>query len=81
MVTLEERLQANGCALPIADFQDLLVDLLVDMHGSWSVDELLLHPSDALAYCAAARRKASSSGLPDDLVLRCLIARRKNPNT
>lgn len=79
MKALQSRLVANGCDLSIVDFQDRLVDILSEMFSSWSVDELMLHPRDALDYCTAVRRQISGPGLPDDLILRCLMARRKNP--
>ena len=77
--SLEDRLQANGCGLPLADFQDQLVDLHSQLYRSWSVDELLLHPDDSKYFCDTIRRQTSFHGLPDDLVLRCLMHRRKNP--
>jgi len=79
MKKLQDRLAANGCELAIDDFQDQLVDILAGMFSSWSVDELVLHPRDALDFCSVACRRTGYSGLPDDLILRCLMARRKNP--
>lgn len=77
--TLESRLETAGCDQPIAEFQDRIAELHTATHPSWSVDELLLHPRDALAYCDEVRRMSGFQGLPDDLILRCLIARRKHP--
>jgi hypothetical protein len=75
--SLAARLQANGCSVPIAQFQDELEDLHSHLYQSWSVDELLLHPDDAKEFCDTIRRQTSFQGLPDDLILRCLISRRK----
>jgi hypothetical protein len=77
--TLESRLQANGCGIPVAAFQDQLAELMERLHPAWTVDELLLHPTEALTYCVEARQLTGFPDVPDDLILRCLIARRKNP--
>lgn len=79
MRRLEDRLAANSCEMPLEKVQDVLVDLMADQYSAWSVDELLLHPREASQYCDLARRRLDSPGLPDDLILRCLINRRKNP--
>lgn len=44
-----------------------------------SVDELLLHPKEALNFCDDTRRSAGYWDLPDDIILRALMADRKNP--
>ena len=77
--SLAARLRANGCSVPIDQFQDELEDLHSNLYQNWSVDELLLHPDDAKEFCNTIRRQTSFQGLPDDLILRCLISRRKNP--
>ena len=77
--SLAARLKANGCSVPIDQSQDELEDLHSNLYQNWSVDELLLHPDDAKEFCNTIRRQTSFQGLPDDLILRCLISRRKNP--
>ena len=77
--SLGDRLAANGCSIPLAHFQDQLATIMAEMYRSWSIDELLLHPSDGLEYCAVVRRQTDCRDLPEDLILRCLLARRKNP--
>ena len=77
--SLESRLQASGGPASLNDFQDELVTLLVNMYPAWSVDELVLHPHDALQFCHAVRQRPSCLGLPDEMILRCLMHRRKNP--
>ena len=79
MRKLEDRLAANGCDRTIEQVQDILVELLEGQFSAWTVDELLLHPRDAAQFCDSARRKLAVQDLPDDLVLRCLLTRRKNP--
>jgi hypothetical protein len=39
----------------------------------------VLHPYDAMQFCQAVRRWQTCSGLPDEMILRCLMHRRKNP--
>lgn len=48
-------------------------------HGTLSVDELLLRPREAMQFCDDVRRQHSAYDMPDDLILRSLLARRKNP--
>ena len=47
--------------------------------GSISIDELLLHPREALSFCDEIRQRYRYFDLPDDIILRALIADRKNP--
>ena len=46
--------------------------------GQWTVDELLLHPQEALQFCNDVRRKHGYFDLPDDIILRSIMQRRKN---
>jgi hypothetical protein len=77
--SLESRLQASGGPASLTTFQDELVTLLANMYPAWSVDEMVLHPYDAMQFCQAVRRWQTCSGLPDEMILRCLMHRRKNP--
>ena len=76
--SLQARLRANGCSVPLAEFQDGLENLHVQLYQAWSVDEMLLHPDDAKHFCDTVRQQSACPGLPDDLILRCLLNRRKN---
>jgi hypothetical protein len=46
----------------------------------WTVDELLLHPREALNFCDQVRRRYGYFDVPDDIILRSIMQRRKNPN-
>lgn len=48
--------------------------------GQWTVDEMLLHPADALRFCQDVRYALHWYDAPDDILLRTLMTRRKNPN-
>lgn len=77
---LEEKLKENGCETPIGGFQDILEAVLQDKYSTFSVDSLMQHPSEALAYCETIRGyRKDFETLPEDLILRSLMARRKNP--
>ena len=77
---LESELQANGCEAPIGEFQDICTDILKNQYGAFSVDKLMQHPTEALAYCDTVRSyRKDFETLPEDLILRALTARRKNP--
>lgn len=61
-----------------------VVDALVEefnavYRGTWTVDELVLHPREALRFCDDRRRRHGWFDLPDDVLLRWLMNRRKNP--
>jgi hypothetical protein len=45
--------------------------------GKITVDELLLHPQEALWFCGEIRRRYHYFDLPDDIILRALIGERK----
>lgn len=69
-----------GFELSSDDFMDLMVDEFSSyFRGGISLDELLLHPKEALGFCDEVRRKNNSSLLPDDIILRSIMIRRKNP--
>ena len=68
--------------LPARDeFIDRLVDDFAEtFRDAWSVDELLLHPREALRFCDDVRRKHGWFDVPDDIILPSVLQRRKNPN-
>lgn len=47
--------------------------------GRLSIDELVLHPREALNFCDDVRRTGGWFSLPDDIILRALMNDRKNP--
>lgn len=62
------------------DFIDLMVNEFNDyVKGSMSFDELLLNPSHALHFVTSVRSKHGYFSLPDDIILRSVMIRRKNP--
>jgi hypothetical protein len=85
---LKEFLMARGRFDP-RDFgvdleREVLQDEIVShfaafCRGEWTVDELLLHPREALHFCDEFRRSNGYFQLPDDVILRSLMTRRKNP--
>jgi hypothetical protein len=58
-------------------FHDLIVDTLAEAYRAWSIDELLIHPHDAIEYCRIVCRRARVD-LPEPLVLRTLLNIRKH---
>jgi hypothetical protein len=46
---------------------------------TWFIDELLLRPREAQYFCDQVRRKYADSDLPDDIILRPILQRRKHP--
>jgi hypothetical protein len=47
--------------------------------GQWTIDELLLHPREAVRFCDEIRHQYGYYDLPDDIILRTILTRRKNP--
>jgi hypothetical protein len=58
-------------------FIDRLVDLMAEMYPACTVDELLLRPREAILFCDAVRHGTGYIDLPDDIILRPLLNRRK----
>jgi hypothetical protein len=44
-----------------------------------SIDELLLHPREAAHFCDDVRRQYGYFDVPDDIILRVILTRGKNP--
>jgi hypothetical protein len=68
----------------ITEDSNAVIDRLVThfnthTRGIISIDELLLHPTDAIQFCNHVRAIEGWFGLPDDMVLRPILTRRKNP--
>lgn len=64
--------------------KEAFIDQMVDgFHGfyrdGWTIDELLLHPREAIQFCDQIRRQHHYFDLPDDIILRVILQRRKNP--
>jgi hypothetical protein len=49
------------------------------VRGTLSIDELLLRPRTAINFCDMIRGKHGWHDLPDDIILRVIMRRRKNP--
>jgi len=78
---LESALKEYGCETPIKQFQDALEEVFNrDYRARFTVDSLMQHPSDAVEYCQKINKYQSDfAAVPENLILRCLMARRKNP--
>lgn len=69
-----------GVSASREDFADEMVsDFGAIYRGQWTIDELLLHPREALHFCDEVRRMHGYFDLPDDIILRTILTRRKNP--
>lgn len=70
-----------GVDLDRENFIDQIVGEFNDVYrGTVTIDELLLHPSEALRFCSDVRRKFGYFDVPDDIVLRSIMTRRKRPD-
>jgi zona occludens toxin (predicted ATPase) len=69
-----------GVDLDKEAFMDQMVDDLADAYrDALSIDELLLHPREAMHFCDTVRHKHGYYDLPDDIILRAILDRRKHP--
>ena len=69
-----------GINLSREEFADQMVDEFNSTyHAQWTIDELLLHPREAAIFCDQVRRKHGYFDVPDDIILRVIMTRRKNP--
>lgn len=60
-----------------AELTDRLAELMFNLYPAFTVDELLLRPREAVRFCDAARQQTGYFDLPDDVILRALLNRRK----
>jgi hypothetical protein len=58
-------------------FVDQLNDMFHGLYPSFTLDDLLCRPREALAFCDAVRRGLGNYDLPDDLILRPMLNERK----
>lgn len=63
--------------------QEFIDQMVEEFHGAyrngWTIDELLLHPREAMRFCDAVRHRHGYYDAPDDIILRVILQRRKNP--
>lgn len=70
-----------GVDLSREDFTDKMAEDFSSIYrGQWTIDELLLHPREAARFCEDVRRKHHYFDVPDDIILRVILTRRKNPS-
>ncbi len=71
----------HGVNLEFDEFRDQMIE---EFHGvyrdTWTIDELCLHPREALRFCDEVKRKHGYYDMPDDCILRVIMGRRKRPN-
>lgn len=69
-----------GVEMEREDFMDKMAEMFNAMYrGTMTIDEVLLHPREAINFCDEVRRSNGWYSLPDDIVLRSVLTRRKNP--
>jgi hypothetical protein len=63
------------------DAEQFCETMSLEFSGSYqfSFDELLLRPREAIHFCETVRRKHGCLDVPDDIILRAVMRRRKNP--
>jgi hypothetical protein len=70
-----------GVSLGREELTDEMANAFNDIYRDcWTVDELLLHPREAAWFCDEVRRRKGYFDLPDDVILRVILTRRKSPN-
>jgi hypothetical protein len=66
-----------GVEMDKDQFMDRMVEDFQSFGWQGSLDELLLRPRTALAFCDEVRRRHGWFDLPDDVMLRAIMTRRK----
>lgn len=62
------------------DFDDQVVDIFNRYFGDGlTIDELCLHPRQAIRFCDDVRTEQRWWDVPDDIILRVIMGRRKHP--
>jgi hypothetical protein len=79
------RSQWNPSDFGLSVDREEFVDQMCEQFNSrcrsqYTIDELLLHPHEAIQFCEDVRQHFGYVGLPDDIILRVIMGRRKNPN-
>lgn len=76
---IEPQLKEYGCDMSSNQYQ-IFVDGMFKEHSDYaSVDEMVLHPDDAKAFCNIVRSQGKEFvALPDHLILKPLMAYRKS---
>lgn len=77
MVRLEDELKAYRCTVDPEQFRDIIGDLKAAMYPSWSDEDLLHRPIEALRFCAVVRDRVRSLDLPDEIILGTMTNMRK----
>jgi hypothetical protein len=68
-----------GVNLTKGEFTDLMVGEMAEYtRGTISLDNMLLRPRTALHFCDSVRQRHGFFDLPDDIILRAIMTRRKN---
>lgn len=71
-VSLAKSLEACGCKMDASDFRDLAMEMHAVLFSSWTIDELVCHPDQALELCWRVCSRVEAN-LPADLILRTLM--------
>lgn len=72
--------QEFGVNMEKDEFMDLMVQEFNKAYGHMlSFDELLLRPQWSLKFCDSVRTAHGFLDVPDDIILRSVMTRRKNP--
>lgn len=72
------QLKEYGCDMSPNQFREHADQMFAEHVSDYTVDEMLLHPKAAIAYCDTVRQSGKEfANLPDDLILRSLIGQRK----
>jgi hypothetical protein len=77
MARLSKTLAEYGIDTDPDAFVDQLVERFQGMYPAFTIDELLVRPREALRFCDSVRTATGNYDLPDDLLLRPLLNRRK----
>ena len=67
-----------GITVSKEDFTDQMVEFFSAAYrGQWTIEELTLHPREAVRFCDDVRHQHGYYDVPDDIILRTIVNARK----
>ncbi len=76
-IHLKAELLRHGCGADPDEFRDVIQELKAVMYPTWTDEDLLKNPRNAIQYAEAVRCRVGCAGLPDEVILGALQNIRK----
>ena len=77
-ILLKVELEAIGWTKTVEQFRELIADVFANMFPSWTDEDLLCNPREAIRFCRNMQHASALPDLSEALILRTLTNCRKN---